>query len=106
MSTEFQVGDLVVMQNGKVFTECDGLPAVVIEVGRERQPFNLNTMKNEPGYFYKVKVMKEVDELTVDKGELLVRPWQIRPLNDSHDQELVKELQDAPATVEDTLANK
>ena len=106
MATEFQVGQLVVMQHGTVFTECDGLLAVIIEGAKHHRAMNLITLEYELHYVYKVKVMKEVDALTVDNGELYVRPQQIRPLNDSSDKELVEELRDIPTTVESTYANQ
>jgi hypothetical protein len=106
MATEFQVGQLVIMQNGTYFTECDGFLAVIIEGGKNHRPMNMITLEYEAHFVYKVKVIKEVDQFTVDNGELYVRPWQIRPLKDSDEQELVEELLDIPTTVESILADQ
>jgi hypothetical protein len=88
MATQFQVGNLVIMQNATAFTEYNGFLAVITDCGRYRRAMNSITMKREWAYLYKVKVIRELDELSVDNGQFCVCPWQIRPLRDANDQEL------------------
>jgi hypothetical protein len=59
---------------------------------------NMITMKREWHYLYRVKVIKEIDALSVDNGYLCVRPWQIRPLRDSEKQEHVEDISDIPVS--------
>jgi hypothetical protein len=88
MAAQFQVGNLVILQNATTFLEYNGFLAVITDLGRYRRAMNSITMKREWHYSYKVKVIKALDELSVDNGQLCVRPWQIRPLSDANDQEL------------------
>lgn len=93
MATEFQIGNLVIMQNGTVFTEYDGFLAVIVDRGRYRRAMNMITMQCEWHYLYKVRLIREVDALSVDGGQLCVRPWQIRRLRDSNDKERERDLE-------------
>lgn len=99
MATQFEVGNLVIMQNGTVFTEFDGSLAIVVDRGRYRQAMNMITMQYEWHYLYGIRVIKEVDALSVDNDQLCVRPGQIRPLKGPDTQKRAKECLEIPATV-------
>lgn len=89
MSTEFYVGDLVIMQNATVFDECDGFPAVVIQAGMVRRCMNMVSMEHENVYCYKVKILKEPDELSLNRLEYCATPRQLRKLHDSEGEMVV-----------------
>jgi hypothetical protein len=106
MAIRFKLGDLVVMQNGTVFTEYNGFPAVIVDGGRYRRAMNMITMEYDWDFLYRVKVLKEVDDLTMANWQLCVRPWQIRPLRDSNESGLMSEVLDIPAEVPNDLENR
>lgn len=74
MTEQFQVGNLMILQNGTVFPEYNGFLAVVLESGRYRRAMNMLSMEREGHFLYKVKVIKELDALSVNNGKLCVRP--------------------------------
>lgn len=76
MDQNFQVGELVIMQNATFFEEHNGAPAVIIAALELRSPMNLFTMKNEDLWVYRVRILIE------NTPVVAARPHQLRTLLD------------------------
>ena len=84
MSEQFQVGELVIMQNATYFEEYDGFPARVLEAGRMRELRNLTTMELVHVYSYRVKILAGGESIEDDLG-VYASSWQLRKLSGSEE---------------------
>jgi hypothetical protein len=80
MSTQFQIGEIAILQHATFYHEFNSYPCVIVNEFRSRNTINLNTMEDEILDVYRVEILTPGNVVGSKDSVVSVQPYQLRKL--------------------------